>query len=255
MRYLFLLFTLLFVTQAGILKSTIVKLDEDKTFAAIKINKIDVGMSGFVVHHIADDHSVILKNAVVTEFDENSSMATLELSDFDALRNNSLPSGKWEVSEGDEAIFAFGYDRALLIAPNEEIYHRISKGVRVQWVHPDLFAIVLSYRGHPTPLKEDFDAFNVAASVGLVFIYLDQKVYMLDCKSFKILSITDAPFEQKNVQLPFYSRVEEIDANWFGEGSDELESYNYYYSLLHKYNKDNSQLNHIIEQKHIDIED
>ena len=107
----------------------------------------------------------------------------------------------------------------------------------------DLFATILSFRGHPTPLKSDFDAMGVATSVGLLFIYLDKKVYMLDIKSFKILSISDAPLVQDSVKLPFYSRVEEIDANWFGEGSDVLEAYEpHYYGLLVKFNKENKKL-------------
>ena len=248
MRYILLLFGFFYALQGSLLRVPVTSVAEDGTSATIHVKKIDVGMSGFILRHITKEHSAIVSNAVVSAFDANSSTATLRLSDYDGLLNNSLPSGKWKTAVGDEAVFAFGYNRALLIAPNEEIYHTITKHVKINWIHPDLFATTLSYRGHPTPLKEDFTAFSSVASTGLLFFYLNQKVYTVDMKSFAILNISDAPFEQKTLKLPFYSRVEKIDANWFGEGSDELESYEpYYYELLVRYNKHNKALYAILK--------
>jgi len=256
MKTITLLLVLLLNLSAGIIKAPILSIDEENQTAVIEVKKIDLGMSGFVVHNIAPKHSSILKDAVVTSFDAASSRATIKLSDFEGLRNNALPSGKWKLQVGDVAIFAFAYSRALLIAPSEEIYHQISKSVNIQWVHPDIFATVLSFRGHPTPLKEDFKAMSIAGSVGLLFIYLDQKVYMLDIQSFKILSISQAPLVQDSVKLPFYSRVEKIEANWFGEGNDELQEYEpHYYELLAEYNSKNKKLYEIIKAKGEKYED
>ncbi len=248
MKYILLLLLVIFELNAGVVRSPIVTLDSDEEIATIKINKIDVGMSGFIVHEIAPDHTSILKNVVVKAHDESTGIATLEMSDYSGLRNNALPSGKWSVVVGDTAVFAFGYSRALLISPSEEIYHQVSKSVNIQWIHPDIFATILSFRGHPTPIKEDFSAMADAASVGLVFIYLEQKLFMLDIKSFKILAINDAPLVQDSVKLPFYTRVEEIDAAWWGEGSSELEEYEtHYYELLIESNKENENLYEIIK--------
>jgi len=248
MKYILLVLLAIFELNAAIVKSPIVTLNSDDEIATIKIEKIDVGMSGFIVHEIAPGHTSILKNVVVESYDESSQIATLKMNDYTGLRNNALPTGKWSVVVGDTAVFAFGYSRALLITPSEEVYHRIKKSINIQWIHPDLFATVLSFRGHPTPLKEDFEAMSDASSAGLVFIYLNQKLFMLDIKSFKILAIHDAPLVQDNIKLPFYTRVEEIDANWWGEGSDELESYEpHYYELLVESNKQNKTLYEIIQ--------
>jgi len=116
--------------------------------------------------------------------------------------NDSLPTGKYTAEVGDTVELAFAYNRALLIAPSEEIYHRITQSVQTQWIHPDLFATILSYTGHPSPLKSDFYKMSDATSTGLLFIYLDKHVYTLDMKSFKILSISNAPLEvnkRKNI--------------------------------------------------------
>ncbi|MEA1955814.1 MAG: plasminogen-binding N-terminal domain-containing protein [Campylobacterota bacterium] len=245
MRYIVLF--LIFVSQiiASVVNAPLKSVDELNNIATIEINKIDVGISGFIIHKIADGHEVILKSVTVTSFDKKNSIASLEMSDFDGLKNNSLPSGKWSVEVGDKVVLAFGYFRALLIAPNEEIYHQITKAVKVQWIHPDLFATILSLEGHPSPTKNDFVKMSTTTSVGLVYFYLNQKLYTVDAKSFKILSISKAPLTQNSLELPFYTRLEKINTNWwnFGEGSSEMDNYeSYYYSLLLKFNPNNQQL-------------
>jgi DNA polymerase II large subunit len=248
MKYIILVLVLVLQLVAGVVKSPLISVDEQNNVATIKIDKIDVGMSGFITHNISQDHTVILSNIVVSSYDAQSKIATLKMSPYDALKNNALPSGKWSVSVGDSAILAFGYTRGLLVAPNNDIYHKITKSVKnLQWVHPDIYATILSFNGHPTPLREDFTKFSIATSVGLVFIYLDKKLFTVDAKSFKILTITDAQLKQESTQLPFYTRVEEIDAAWWGEGSSRLKSYEpHYYELLTEANPDNKELQKIV---------
>lgn len=248
MKYILLLTLLVFELFGGVIQTPIVSIDHEKERLTINIDKIDVGVSGFAVHTIAPDHTSILKNVEVIAFDAQTKIATLKTIEFNTLKNNALPTGKWQLEPGDMVELAFAYSRALLIAPSEEIYHQVTKSVHVQWIHPDLFATVLSFRGHPTPLKEDFQAMGIGSSVGLLFIYLDKQVYTVDIESFKILAISPAPLMQDSVTLPFYSRVEKIEANWFGEGSDELEEYEpHYYELLVQNNKQNRELYKIIK--------
>lgn len=256
MKYIFLVMFLVLQTFAGVVKSPIISVDEKNSQATIEIDRIDVGMSGFIFHKVGSEQGVILKNIVVSSYDKDSKIATLEMSTFDVLRNNALPSGKWKVSVGDEAILAFGYTRGLLIAPSEEIYHRVTRSVKnLQWVHPDLFATSLSFTGHPTPLRSDFTKFSIATSVGLVFLYIDEKLFTVDAKSFKILSITEAQLKQEVTELPFYTRVEEIDAAWWGEGSSELKSYEpHYYELLKRANPDNEELESLIRNYNVKAE-
>ena len=248
MKYIILLLLLGVEIFASLIKTPIISLDIKSETATVKLQNIDVGISGFIVHKITPEHTSILKSVTVISFDKETNLAKLKISDFNGLKNNSLPSGKWEVEVGDEVELTFAYSRALLIAPSEEIYHRITKSIRVEWVHSDIFTTLLSYRGHPTPLKSDFEAMSDVSSIGLLFIYLDKRVYTVDIKSFKILSISDAPLVQDSVQLPFYSRIEEIEANWFGAGHNELEDYEmHYYELLSEQNKKNKKFYEIIK--------
>lgn len=240
----------------AVIESPIVSVNEEKTEVTIEVDKIDVGVSGFVVHKIADGHTSILNNAVVSSYDKETKIATLELSEFNALSNSALPNGNWKVQVGDTAVLAFGYTRGMLIAPNEDIYYKITKNSKLQWVHPDIFATLLSFNGHPTPLREDFTQMSISSSVGLVYIYLNQIVYTLDSKSFKILATTEAKLDEGIVNLPFYTRVPEIDANWWGDGSNELEEYEpHYYELLAKANPKNQKLYSIVKNGGEKLED
>jgi len=243
MKHIFILLFLVLGLNATMIKTTLLSVDYNKNIATVKLDRVDVGVSGFLVHTIAQNHTSILQNVHVISYDKDTKIATLAMNEFNALHNNALPSGKWKAVVGDKVELAFGYSRSMLIAPSEEIYHRITKSVQTQWVHIDIFATIISYSGHPTPLKEDFDAMNVASSVGLLFIYLDKKLYTVDIKSFVILSISDAPLVQDTLKLPFYSRVPKINSNWWGEGSNELEVYEpYYFGLLKEYNPNNKEL-------------
>ena len=72
MKYIFLVLVISVSLFGGVLKSKIITVDEDATKATIKIKNIDIGVNGFVVHTIEGQHTMILKNAVVTEFDKNT---------------------------------------------------------------------------------------------------------------------------------------------------------------------------------------
>jgi len=241
---------LTFTLFGAVIKTPILSVDKKNQLVTIAINKIDIGISGFLVHRVSKTNSTILKNLEVVSFDSSSQVATLKMTTFNLLRQNALPKGKWQVQAGDIAILAFGYSRALLVAPSEEIYYRITKATsQVEWVHPDIFAAILSFNGHPTPLKEDFKRLSLATSSGLVFFYLDKKLYTVDSSSLKVINISDAPLKQDSVKLPFFTRVDEIEADWWGEGSDELESYEpYYFSLLLENNPTHTQLHELYKK-------
>lgn len=243
-KYIIFFFLTSIALFGGVIKAPILSVNESTQTVTIKVNNIDLGVSGFAIQRLSKHNSSILKNLTVVSYDKNTRIATLKMNSFDQLVQNSLPTGKWKVKIGDVAILAFGYSRALLIAPNEEVYYRITQATKqLQWIHPDIFATILSFNGHPTPLKEDFNKMSIATSAGLIFFYLNQQLFTVDAKSMKVLNISKAVLKQDSLQLPFFTRVENINSNWFGAGSSDLEEYEtYYFGLLIENNPQNKEL-------------
>jgi len=235
---LFFLFPLFL--YAGELHLPVKTINDDQTQATVKVKQISKGVHGFVVRHFTKEHSVIIADAFVADFNPSTSIATLTLSKYDGLKQNSLPDGKWTVQVGDEVILAFGYSRALLLAPSESIYHIITKNIHgVEWIHPDSFATYLSYNAHPTPFKDDISGYCNLAEIGLLYTYVDGALFTQDCQTLAIIQVTPVQLEQRELKLPFYSRVEEISTSWWvwGKASNPLEEYNPHYTeLLVKYN-------------------
>lgn len=252
MHKVILFFLFPFFLHAAELHLPVKSVTDDGKSATVEVKQIANGVHGFIVRHFNDDHSVIVADAYVSEFNEATSQATLALSEYDGLKQNSLPRGSWHVQPGDEAILAFGYSRALLLAPSEEIYHIITKNIHgVEWIHPDSFATYLSYHAHPTPVKEDISGYCTLAEIGLLYIYAEDALFTLDCQTMSLIQITPVELQEKETTLPFFSRVKEISTSWWvwGEASRSLESYApHYLELLVKYNNASKLLYAYIKQ-------
>lgn len=254
MHFHLLLFILPLALWANTGSSLLLEADERK--ATIKTASAQKGNSGFIVRHFSDSHSAIIANAVVTDIDPRNATAELEFSPYTGLRQNSLPNGNWTPKKGDRAILGFGYSRALIIAPTDEIYHTLSSRIpALQKVHPDEFAAYLSIQGHPSPTKEDFSSFCTAVSAGLLYLYVEDNLITADCKSMALLENTPLPLTRKDPKLPFYSRIEKIREGWWGEGSDTLDAYDpHYLRLLAENNPDNLGLYNYIKALGSDYE-
>jgi hypothetical protein len=249
MRILFFLGLTLGYLQASFISTPLLSVEGSR--GAIEAPELKTGMSGFVVRHFDSTHSTIIANARVSEIAPSSNRAIVELSPYDGLRQNSLPSGNWNPKVKDEVVIAYDYTRALLIAPNDDTYVALTKSIpNVEWIHPDIFATYLSHEGHPTPLASDFRRFCSAGSIGLLFIQSAQTLFTLDCKNFKLLQHTTSITDDTTVKLPFYSRVPEIRADWWGEGSSKLQHYHpHYLQLLVLNNTNNKELYSLIKEK------
>jgi len=229
-------------------------LEVEKERATIIADNLRVGMSGFIVRAFDATHSTIIANARVEQLNPSNGRAILKLSEYDGLRQNSLPSGNWAPAPSDTAVLAYDYERALLIAPNDDTYDTIAKSIPgIEWIHPDNFATYLSYEGHPTPLVEDFKRYCTANSVGLLYIQSAQSLFTLDCKSFALLQTTPSLNKTTTEQTPFFTRIPTIRAAWWGEGSSRLDSYEpYYLEQIALKNSKNKELYELYKAKFSD---
>lgn len=198
--------------------------------AAIEAPELRAGMSGFIVRKFDATHSMIIANARVEQTNPANNRAVVYISEYDGLRQNALPSGKWSPKVSDEAVLAYDYGRALLIAPDADTYDSITKSISgIEWIHPDNYATFLSHEGHPTPLVEDFHDYCTANSVGLLYIQSAQTLFTLDCKNFTLLEITPSLQKNEKSQNPFFTNISKIRAAWWGKGSSRLDGYEPYY--------------------------
>lgn len=228
MRILFLSLFCIGMLEASPISAPLLTVNDNH--GTIQAASLKVGMSGFIVRHFDDKHSSIIANARVSVLDTATNQAKIDISAYDGLRQNSLPSGNWKVQSKDEVVLAYDYKRALFIAPNDDAYVALTTKIdNVEWAHPDTFATYLSHEGHPTPLIKDFHQFCTSNSIGLLYIQTGETLFTLDCKNFEVLETATIQNPKKESMIPFYSRVPTIRANWFGAGSSHLESYNPYY--------------------------
>lgn len=228
MRILFLSLFCVGMLEASPISTPLLTINESQ--GTVQAPSLNVGMSGLIVRHFDDKHSSIIANARVKALDIATNQTQIEISDYDGLRQNSLPSGIWKARANDEVVLAYDYERALFIAPNDESYTSLTKSIpNIEWSHPDTFATYLSHEGHPTPLVKDFHQFCTSNSIGLLYIQTGETLFTLDCKNFQLLKTASVASYKKTPMVPFYSRVPTIRANWFGEGSSRLDSYEPYY--------------------------
>jgi hypothetical protein len=198
--------------------------------AAIVAENLRAGMSGFIIRVFDATHSTIIANARVEKVNPANNRAILHLGNYTGLHQNALPNGSWAPKTSDIAVLAYDYERALIIAPNDDTYDAIAKSITgVEWIHPDNYATFLSYEGHQTPLVEDFNLYCTANSIGLLYIQSADHLFTLDCKSFNVLQTTPFAKVSTKEQTPFYSRIPNIRGAWWGEGSSALDSYEPYY--------------------------
>ena len=72
-------------------------------------------------------------------------------------------------------------------------------------------------------------------NLGTVFFVLDGKIFVVDSKTFTILDSYRFTFDQKEQQIPFYTRVEDIESPFYQIAfifGDEKLTYNDYYKKI-----------------------
>ncbi len=251
---LFLFITLLtshlFAITHSAVHSTISSINDEKESITISTpDQAQVGMYGLIMHSFDETHSIALSWVEVQSITGETS--TLSMTPIHSLEQSALPSGTWTPQLGDEVILGYNYHRALLISQNLSAYKKVTAFHKERtWIHPDIFTTVLSSHGHPTPLKEDFQYACRVNNIGLVSFSFDNSIITVDCQSFKILENRSTTIKIEEIQLPFYSRISNIEENWFGEGSSELEEYSpYYIQLLAENNPENKWIQDYKKEK------
>lgn len=179
------------------------------TDATINVGNLKLGQSGIVVHTYNDDQSIIVSSAVVMDSNENQSK--IKFTAFDSIKSQALPTSNLKPSNGDIFIVNYLYSQSLLITPNGQTYTDMQKFFPQQsFLSSDIFASYLKLIENPTPQKADFQAFCKKHDLGTIYFVIEDRFYIVDVNSFKVVE-TLPMINQSNIQeSPFYTKVDEI---------------------------------------------
>jgi hypothetical protein len=202
--------------------------------STINVGNLIVGQSGIVVHIYDNDKRLIVSNAKVIS--SNSNTSVVEFFKFDDLKQDALPTSKREIEIGDVLVLNYMYNSSLLITPTQDSFQSVRDSFKSNnFIHSDIFAAKLKVNNKPYPTKEDFQKFAIEQNLGTIFFTLDNKVYIVDTKTFAILESYSFTYENSEIKMPFYTRVEEIEESIldFSFFSDKKElSYDEYYKRI-----------------------
>ncbi|WP_314978447.1 plasminogen-binding N-terminal domain-containing protein [Campylobacter rectus] len=212
-------------------KAPLISVDEG-VGTIIDSPSIVTGSSGVVMHRFDNIQSSIIARAVVTQ--KGGGFAKVRFEVFDALEQKALPLPGILPKSGDELVLNYLYDRSLIVAPNKEIYSEVVGAFKgVTFIHPDIVGSYLSYEYKPNPSRDDFRKMCNQSAAGLIFIAMNNEAVFADCQSFEPLKRFQSG-AVKYYQLPFYTRVKDIDTVFWKWGSEQISDFDRHYKALLK---------------------
>ena len=205
--------------------------------STIAVGNLIVGQTGVVVHIFDNDKRLIVSNAKVISTNSNSSV--VEFFKFEDLKQNAIPTSKREVSANDILLLNYMYNSSLLIAPTLDAFQNVRNNFKLNnFVHSDIFAARLKVDHNPYPTKEDIQNFAIEQNLGTIFMVIENRVYVIDTKTFTILASYGISYENNEVIKPFYTRIENIEETIFSwsyfdflSGKSSM-NYNDYYKRI-----------------------
>lgn len=188
--------------------------------ATIDIGNLKVGQSAVIQHTYENKKSMLIANAYVISSNETSS--TLKLAPFLDLKQNALPTSSRKAQNGDIVILNYLYDVSLIIAPSQDAFTVTRNKFRDNnFLHSDLFGAYLKYEGEPLPSKQTIQDYAISQNIGTIFFVIKGRVYVVDAKTFAILDTDTISYNYvEDEQMPFYTRVENIEKNLLTKVTD-----------------------------------
>ena len=230
----FLIIVLLFAHLLGkydTLNIYIDKVDTKKQTAIIGIGNLSIGQSGIVVHKYKDNNFDILSSGYI--IDSNSTHSTIKLDSFDDLKQDALPISNLKTKAKDIFVLNFLYRNATIIAPNHDAFIKVRDSFsKVNFIHPDIFASYLKLENAPAPSKNDMMIFAKKNNIGIFYFYIQNKIYMVDMRTFKVIDNYELKANDEADISPFYTRIEGIKRSLFDFGAKKVENYSLYYKKL-----------------------
>ena len=210
-------------------RTPLISVESDGTATIVDSPEILIGSSGVVLHKFDTDSSIIARVSVVSK---NAGFAKVRFEVFDLLEQKDLPLPGIAPASGDIVVLNYLYNRSLIVVPNKEIYEEVLGAFpNMIFIHPDLVGAYLSYEYKPNPSRDDFRKMCAQSAAGLIFVAMDGRSVFADCQSFKVLKEFKTG-EVEYYQLPFYTRVSDIDTVFWKLNSEHINNYDAHYEKL-----------------------
>ncbi len=182
--------------------------------ATINIGNLKVGQSGIIQHKYENGNSIIISSAYVVSSNANSSV--VKFIPFLDLNQNAIPTSNRVVANDDIFTLNYMYDQSLLIAPNIDTFRTVrGKFTYNNFVHSDIFGAYLKSEFRPLPSRKMIQEFALSQNMGTIFIVIKSDLYVLDSRTFTILNKQKIANISSKTQMPFYTRIENIESNLF----------------------------------------
>lgn len=209
---------------------TIISIDSDGRGALAKGGAVQKGATGIVVSNITPNKDAIVASARALSSGNEIKISFETMTD---LAQDALPRALILPKVGDKALFYLFDDRATIIAKNQSDYQKIAESEKKTWVHPDLFAALLTKERIGEPDAKHFSSFCKTYSVGTIYFAIKNRVYITDCQSMEILEEKAFASENKNeFESPFFKRTGEIETGYLGILKSSVKEYDSHYLKL-----------------------
>ena len=210
-KFLFTLLAMSYMLFANALPSTITTTISNVTSnGQIQLaTNIPTGMSGIIIHNYGNGLSAITHITV----SKGGSMASV--APYKAISHENIPNIQTAVTKGDKVIFGNFYNNALVIAPNRDVYRKITTTYKKTWIHPDAYALDFMKEGETRLTLESLKKFAQLNQVGLVLIVTSTQLLILDPISEQFLGSVPMQVNQSNAMVPFYARFKQMDTSVF----------------------------------------
>ena len=220
-KILFILLALSYTLFANALPSTI-----STTISAVTSNgqvqlsnNTPKGMSGIIIHNYGNGLSAIT-HAIISKGGNKASIIP-----YEAIPHENIPNIQTAVTKGDKVVFGNFYENALVIAPNRDVYRKITTTYKKTWIHPDAYALEFMNDGETQLNLDNIRKFAQLNQVGLVLIVDSTQLFILDPVSEQFLGTVPMQVNQANAMAPFYARFKQMDISVFGLSKKEYTPY------------------------------
>ena len=204
--------------------------DVDKTTATINIANLTTGQSGVILKKTSNN-TIIIKHATIINSDNNQS--TLTFTNTKILEQSAIPTSSLVPSNGDIFVLNHLYNTSLLLVPNTKAKKIVQKLYPEQnFLNEDFFAAHLKLLNNPVPQKEDIVNFSQNQQIGTLFIVIENDLFILDASTFTVIDTITIKNDDTTQNVPFLSKITQIERGFWDFGPDKIDNYNRYYSQL-----------------------